>query len=158
MAFSMAGGGPSRPEINVAPLIDVLLVLIITFMVIVAQEPKDRGLDAQIPQPQPGNDKAAEIQRTIVIEVQNGLKGKFPVLKLNQQEQRWEELGSRLQAIFKTRAERIAFVRGDNDVEFQYVADAIDIARNAGAQRVGLLTAQQNTVASASAPHRASGR
>ena len=158
MAFSMADGGPSRPEINVAPLIDVLLVLIITFMVIVAQEPKDKGLQAQIPQTQPGNDKTPEVQRTIVIEVLSGLKGELPILKLNQQEQRWEELGSRLQEIFKTRAERIAFVRGDNEVEFQYVADVIDIARNAGAQRVGLLTAQQEGVASAPASHRASGR
>jgi biopolymer transport protein ExbD len=156
MAFSMAGGGPSRPEINVAPLIDVLLVLIITFMVIVAQEPKDKGLDAQIPQPQPGNDKTPEVQRTIVIEVVSGPQGELPTLMINQQDQRWDELGARLRDIFKTRAERIAFVRGDSDVEFQYVADAIDIARDAGAQRVGLLTAQQEAVASA--PHRASGR
>jgi hypothetical protein len=68
MAFSMAGGGPSSPEINVTPLIDVLLVLIIVFMVVVSMS-KDKMLKAQIPQPAPGSARQAEVERTIVVQI-----------------------------------------------------------------------------------------
>jgi biopolymer transport protein TolR len=137
MAFSMAGSGPSHPEMNVTPLIDVLLVLIIIFMIVVTQQ-KRKGLDAQIPEPQ---QKAAVdfVDRTIVIQVMAGAKDEPPALKINQESVSWEHLESRLQDIFKTRAERVAFVRSDDDVDFQYVADAIDMAREAGVERVGLL-------------------
>jgi biopolymer transport protein TolR len=136
MAFS-AGGGPSSAEMNVTPLIDVLLVLIIIFMIVVTQQ-KRSGLDAQIPQP---DQKAANDfrDRTIVIQVVNGAKDELPTLKINQENVSWENLESRLHDIFKTRAERIAFVRGEDDVDFQYVADAIDLARHAGVEKVGLL-------------------
>jgi len=140
MAFSQAGGGPSNPQINVTPLIDVLLVLIIVFMVVVSMS-KHKGLEAQIPQPAP-DDKSqpVPIDRTIVIQVVWSTEGQEPALKINQETVKWEDLQSRLHDIFKIRAERIAFVRGDNDVDFEYVANVIDIAREAGVDRVGLLT------------------
>ena len=138
MAFSMAGGGPSNPEINVTPLIDVLLVLIIIFMIVVTQQ-KRKGLEAQIPEPQQNPSHETIVDRTIVIQLEDGPKDQPPVLKINQQKVDWENLESRLHDIFKMRAERVAFVRSENDVDFQYVADAIDMAREAGVERVGLL-------------------
>jgi len=139
MAFS-AGGGPSSAEMNVTPLIDVLLVLIIIFMVVVTQQ-KRRGLETQIPQPAQKTAKDDFVERTIVIQVANGT-GSEPRLKINQDDVSWENLEDRLHDIFKTRAERIAFVRSDDDVDFQYVADAIAMAREAGVERVGLLGAR----------------
>jgi biopolymer transport protein TolR len=143
MAFSTAGGGPSNPQINVTPLIDVLLVLIIVFMVVVAMSQKT-GLTAQIPQPAPDSpNQPVPVDRTIVIQVVWGAQKQPPNLKINQEAVKWEDLQSRLHDIFKIRAERIAFVRGDDDIDFQYVADVIDIARSAGVDRVGLLTRVQ---------------
>jgi len=143
MAFSMAGGGPSDPQINVTPLIDVLLVLIIVFMVVVSMS-KTKGLDAQIPQPaQDDKSQPVPIDRTIVIQVVWSKQGQEPALKINQEEVSWNDLHNRLHDIFKTRAERVAFVRGDDDVDFEYVASVIDIARDAGVDRVGLLTKAQ---------------
>ena len=142
MAFSMAGSGPSSPQMNVTPLIDVLLVLIIIFMVIVTEQ-KEEGLDAQIPQEQQQTNAPPPVDRTIVIEVQEGANEEAPTLKINQQAVKWEDLEARLHDIFKTRAERVAFVKGDDEVDFQYVADVIDVAREAGFDRVGLLTARQ---------------
>ncbi len=70
-------------------------------------------------------------------------QGPAPALKINQEEVKWVDLQTRLHDIFKIRAERIAFVRGDDDVDFEYVADVIDAAREAGVDRVGLLTKAQ---------------
>jgi biopolymer transport protein TolR len=142
MAFSMAGGGPSNPQINVTPLIDVLLVLIIVFMVVVSMS-KTKGLEAQIPQPaQDDKSQPVPIDRTIVIRVIWGAQNQPPALKINQENVEWADLQNRLHDIFKLRAERIAFVRGDDDIDFEYVAEVIDLARDAGVEKVGLLTKQ----------------
>ena len=138
MAMSMAGGGPSTPQMNVTPLIDVLLVLIIIFMVIVA-ESKEKGLAAQIPQPPPKNDTTPQPARTIVVQLSEPRSGEIPDLKINQQPVSWPELKSQLQDIFKTRAEKVAFVQGDDAINFEYVAYVIDTAREAGVERIGLL-------------------
>jgi biopolymer transport protein TolR len=138
MAFSTAGGGPSNPQINVTPLIDVLLVLIIVFMVVVSMS-KEKGLDAQIPQPS-DKEQPAQVDSTIVIQVACSQSKQPPVLKINQENVKWVDLQTRLHDIFKLRAERVAFVRGDDDIDFQYVADVIDLAHGAGVERVGLLT------------------
>jgi biopolymer transport protein TolR len=139
MAFSMAGGSSPTPQINITPLIDVLLVLIIVFMVVVSMS-KEKGLKAQIPQPANEQQKSNDDpERTIVIQVTWSGKNESPVLKINQETVKWESLEARLHDIYKQRAERIAFVRGDNDIDFQYVADVIDMARDAGVERVGLL-------------------
>jgi biopolymer transport protein TolR len=139
MAMSLAGGGASAPQMNVTPLIDVLLVLIIIFMVIVAETKEEhKGLDAQIPQPAK-TDGAPEPVRTIVIQLGETDSGELPELKINEQPVSWAELKPQLADIFKQRAEKVAFVQGDDQVDFEYVADAIDTARAAGVNRVGLM-------------------
>ena len=139
MAFSMAGGGPSRPQINVTPLIDVLLTLIVVFMIVVASE-QDKGEKAQIPRPNPKETANIAQPRTVVIQVEWVAIDQPPVLKINQDPVKREDLEARVEEIFLKRAEKVVFVRGDDDVDFQYVADVIDVARHAGVQRVGLLT------------------
>jgi biopolymer transport protein TolR len=138
MAMSMGGGGASAPQMNVTPLIDVLLVLIIIFMVIVAQS-KEKGLEAQIPQP-PANPVATPPPaRTIEIQLGAAKSGNTPELKINEQNVSWADLKPQLADIFKQRAERVAFVQGDDEVDFEHVADVIDTARAAGVDKVGLL-------------------
>ena len=142
MAFSMAGGGPSNPQINVTPLIDVLLVLIIVFMVVVSMS-KTKGLDAQIPQPtQDNKNQPVPVDGTIVIQVVWSTQGQPPDLKINQEAVKWDDLQSRLHDIFKIRAEKVAFVKGDDTVRFADVARAIDIMRASGIDSVGLITAK----------------
>ena len=139
MSFSMAGGGARGPEINVTPLIDVLLTLIIVFMVVVSMD-KEQGENAQIPQPDQKQTAEQQQSRTIVIQVVWTKENQPPTVKINQEDVRWEDLESRLAKIYLTRAEKVVFVRGDADVDFQYVADVIDVAHHAGVDRVGLLT------------------
>jgi biopolymer transport protein ExbD len=138
MAFSMAGGDPSGPQINVTPLIVVLLTLIVVFMLIVAMQ-QDKGETAQIPQPDQQQKENVSQPRTVVIQVV-GTKDASPRVKINREEVSWEDLETRLGEIYLKRVEKVAFVRGDADVDFQYVADVIDAAHHAGVQRIGLLT------------------
>ena len=145
MAFSMAGGGPSGPQINVTPLIDVLLTLIVVFMIVVAME-QDKGERVQIPQPQTPQTPEQKQSRTIVIQLAWTAKDQPPELKINGEQVKRDDLGARLAAIFLKRAEKVAFVRGDDDVDFQDVADVIDVARHAGVQRLGLLTKEREWV------------
>jgi biopolymer transport protein TolR len=139
MSFSMAGGGARGPEINVTPLIDVLLTLIIVFMVVVSMD-KEQGETAQIPQPDQKQAENIPQPSTVVIQVVWTKEDQPPTVKINQDAVRWEDLERRLAEIYLKRAEKVAFVRGDADVDFQYVADVIDVAHHAGVQRVGLLT------------------
>ena len=138
MAMSMAGSGASAPQMNVTPLIDVLLVLIIIFMVIVAQS-KEKGFKTEIPQPPANPESAVPPVRTIVVQLRPAKGNELPDLKINQQPVSWPDLKSQLQDIFKQRAEKVAFVQGDDEVNFEYVAYVIDTARDAGVERVGLL-------------------
>ena len=139
MAFSMAGGSARGPQINVTPLIDVLLTLIIMFMLVVSMD-KEYQEKAQIPQPDQKQTAVEGQSRTIVIQVVWTTKDVPPTVKINKEDVRWEDLETRLAQIYLTRAEKVAFVRGDADVDFQYVADVIDLAHHAGVQRIGLLT------------------
>jgi biopolymer transport protein TolR len=142
MAFSMAGGSASGPQINITPLIDVLLTLIIVFMVVVSMD-KEQGEDAQIPRSDQKQTENVSQPRTIVIQVVWAQAEQSPMIKINQENVRWEDLEDRLAKIYLTRAEKVAFVRGDSDVDFQYVADVIDAAHHAGVDRVGLLSADR---------------
>ena len=138
MAFSNTGGGALRAEINITPMIDILLVLIIVFMVVVSMS-QQKGLKAQIPQP--ATQKApAQAERTIVIQIAWTGDNKSPKIKLNDEDVPWGKLHDRLSTIFAGRVERVAFVKGDDDVDFEFVADAIDIARTSGVERIGLLS------------------
>jgi biopolymer transport protein TolR len=138
MSMAVGGGGSVKSDINMTPMIDVLLVLIIIFMVITPLTPK--GLEALVPQPPPPGQQAnASDQRTVVIEVDSNHN-----LSINTDPCPASQLGDRLTEIFKTRAERVVFVKGADDVEFQWVAQAIDIAHGAGIDKVGLLLADQS--------------
>ena len=138
MAFSNTSGGPLRAEINITPMIDILLVLIIVFMVVVSMS-QEKGLKAQIPQP--ANEKAPQQpERTIVIKIAWSGDNKTPTIKINDEDVSWDKLHDRLSTIFTGRVERVAFVKGDDDVDFEFVADAIDIARTSGVERIGLLS------------------
>src|ERR1035437_723617 len=135
MAVGGAGGGP-KADINMTPMIDVLLVLIIIFMVITPLTPK--GLETLVPQPPPPGAQAnLQDQRTVVIVI-----NKDRSLLINTEPTEENKLGPRLEEIFKTRAERVVFVKADPDLEFQYVARAIDAAKGAGIDKVGLMTAK----------------
>src|SRR5256886_14721686 len=108
------GAALSSP--NVVPLIVILLVLIIIFMVITPLTPK--GLDTLVPQPSPNQQQNVELEnKTVVVQIANNGK-----LKINQEETSWDRLGPPMEEIFKERAQKIAFVKGDNDVMFMDVA------------------------------------
>jgi len=143
MAFSTGNG---QPEMNVTPMIDILLVLIIVFMIIVPTKPL--GLQADIPR-EAANEKTPPPVRTIVIELEGGqcaaldkeshAKSCRADLKINEQPVAWEDLKARLVDIYKERAERVAFVKADSELEFEQVAEVIDIAHAAGVVNVGLM-------------------
>jgi biopolymer transport protein ExbD len=105
-------------------------------MVITPLTPK--GLDTLVPQPSPNQQQNQELEnKTVVVQVMMGDK-----LKINNEDTTWETLGPRMEQIFKERAEKVAFVKGDNDVLFKDVARAIDIMKGAGIDKVGLITAK----------------
>ena len=122
--------GGAMAEMNVVPLIDILLVLLVIFMVI----PNSRGMKVQVPQQSPDPQPRPNPDVVVVQVLADG------TLKLNQQTVSRMGLRERLQEIFKFRADRVAFVRGENPVEFQVVAQVIDDMHAAGISSVGLLT------------------
>jgi biopolymer transport protein TolR len=141
MGMQVGGNkGGAIADMNVVPLIDILLVLLIIFMVITPLTPK--GLDTLVPQPNPNQQQNQELEnKTVVVQVL--MQGRICcLLKINQEDTTWDGLGRRLEDIFKDRADKIAFVKGDSDVMFQEVARAIDVMRGAGIDKVGLITAK----------------
>jgi len=137
MGMDLGSAGSSMATPNIVPLIDILLVLIIIFMVITTLTPK--GLDTLVPQPSPKDQQVNQEQMNKTVVVQVAMGGK---LKINNEDTNWQALGPRMETIFKDRAEKVAFVKGDNDVLFMDVARAIDIMKEAGIDKVGLITAK----------------
>ena len=138
MAMDVGGKkGGVMADMNIVPLIDILLVLLIIIMAITPTVPK--GLEALVPQPSPPNtkDNPDLLSKTIVVQVLAN-----DTVKINDESTTWDTMGSRLGDIFKERAEKVAFVKGDDSVQFAEVARAIDIMREAGIDKVGLITAK----------------
>jgi biopolymer transport protein TolR len=135
MAMAVGGSGGAKADINVTPLIDVHLVLLIIFMVITPLTP--HGLDTLVPQPPPPNQPPPPPNQdpTVVIEV-----AKDHSLQINGQPVKESDLQTRLEDIFKTRAQKVVFVKGDKDVDYRYVAQAVDDAKGAGLDKVGIMT------------------
>jgi biopolymer transport protein TolR len=134
MGVEVGAKGSSMATMNVVPLIDILLVLIIIFMVITPLTPT--GLNTLVPQPaKPDPTDPTPFVKTIVVQVLDTGK-----LKINEEDATWDSLGARLNTVFKERAEKVAFVRGEDGVRFSEVARAIDVMRGSGVEKVGLVT------------------
>ena len=133
MSISVGGNKNVMVDINITPLIDVLLVLIIIFMVITPLTPK--GLDTLVPQPNPNAEENLEVlSRTIVVSIDAARR-----ITINQDPVDIRDLGLRLEDIFKTRSERVMFVKGDPTLPFGEVARVIDISKGAGIDKIGLI-------------------
>jgi biopolymer transport protein TolR len=137
MAMSTGGGSGAMGEINVTPMIDILLVLLIIFMVIVPTVP--HGLDALVPQPPKSPQLQQPNDRTIVVQVIYR-PGQAPAYKINETDVNFSDLQQKLTDIYANRAERVMFVRGDDDVNFASIADVIDIGKAANVDHIGLMT------------------
>jgi biopolymer transport protein TolR len=132
----LLGAKGIHAEINVTPMIDVLLTLIITFLVITPVAPQ--GEQALVPHP--GDPKGAPPpDRTIVVQVTDS-GTKIPKVQINYEDVSWDQLQARLQDIYKLRAEKVLFVRADTDVDWDFAAQVVGIAHNAGIGTVGLMT------------------
>ena len=136
MSMMVGARSTQSSEINVTPLIDVLLVLLIIFMVILPDH--KWGEKTLVPQPNPTS-MEKNPPTPIIIQLKDVGESKRPLLKINQEEVSWDDLEARLTAAFKIQVDRIAFVKGDPEVDFEYVAQAVDVTHHAGADRIGLL-------------------
>ena len=131
MAMSTGGGGGLNNEINVVPMIDILLVLLIIFMA--ALPSMRKAIDIQLPDPTPSTAPANTQSNQIVLEVLPG--GQFSI---NTEKVDKSGLAARLTEIYTPRPEKIIFVKGDPTVKYQEVIEAMDIARGAGVKVIGV--------------------
>jgi len=138
MAMGGGGGtGKAVSDINVTPLIDVLLVLLIIFMVIVPITP--HGLNTLVPQPPKNKDQQEPNDRTIVVQVLANGKGE-PSYKINEDTFAKSAIEPKLAEIFATRQEKVMFVKGDADLDYGKVAEVIDMGHQAEVDNIGLIT------------------
>jgi biopolymer transport protein ExbD/biopolymer transport protein TolR len=137
--MGMGGGntGGTMSEINVTPMIDVLLVLLIIFMVIVPVTPK--GLNTLIPQPPKDKTQDQPNDRTIVVQILANGKGE-PSYKINEDDFAKSAIEPKLAEIFATRQEKVMFVKGDASLDFSKVAEVIDMGHEADVDNIGLIT------------------
>ena len=137
MGMSGGSSGGAVSEINVTPLIDVLLVLLIIFMVIVPVTP--HGLDTLVPQPPKDKTNDQPNDRTIVVQVLSNGAG-APSYKINDTSFNKQDIEPKLVEIFSARQEKVMFVKGDKDLDFSKVAEVIDFGHQAGVDNIGLIT------------------
>ena len=133
MAMSLGSHGRPRADINMTPMIDVLLVLIIIFMVITPTT--SRGLNALLPQPSPAASAPTPPSHDIVVTVNVDR-----TVSLNREPVLLADLHGRLLDLYRNHPSHVLFVRGQKGLEFQQVAEVIDIARGVGIDRVALMT------------------
>jgi biopolymer transport protein TolR len=132
MGILLRGEKPGTiAEMNVVPLIDILLVLLVIFMMI--PPPVQVGLSVDLPQQ--ANDGLPAPPDSIVVQVLGD-----GTVRINRDAVKWGDLQGRLEELFKMRASRVAFVRGDGSLEFGVIARAIDLMRASGVVSVGLMT------------------
>ena len=137
MGMSAGTSGGSVSEINVTPLIDVLLVLLIIFMVIVPVTPK--GLQTLVPQPPKSKQPDQPNDRTIVVQVLSNGAG-APAYKINETDFNKSQIESQLETIFATRQEKVMFIKGDKDLDFSKIAEVVDFGHQAGVDNIGIIT------------------
>ena len=139
--MGMGGGGNAgglNSDINVTPMIDILLVLLITFMAITPVAPK--GLNALVPQPPKSPQQQQNDDTTIVVQITARPQGGIPGYKINDDDFAHDALEPKLAEIFSTRANKVFFIKGDPAIDYGYVADVIDMGHTAGVDNIGLIT------------------
>ena len=132
MGFTLGGKRGIVSEVNVVPLIDILLVLLVIFMIIPHHQ---EGLSAVLPQA--STEIAEPIPEVIIVSVSGDGS-----LRINRLETQLEDLRGSLERIFAIRASRVAFLQADRSLEFHAVAQVLDLMHTAGATSVGLLTSE----------------
>jgi biopolymer transport protein TolR len=133
MAFST--GAKNTATMNVTPLIDILLVLLVTFLLITPVTPQ--GEEARIPQD--STQKPANPELAVVLQLSKSAGSDTVQLAINQQKVEWGSLSGRLLQIFKTRGDKTLFLTSDREIDFGYIAEAVDAAHAAGVNNVALM-------------------